>query len=347
MKHIREIAKVAKLYHVELIPAFDSPGHMNYIVKKYNEHYGVSGLDGIGNYYHYDGKTAIVQGSRNTEHSRGIDISNEKAVTFTRDLMKEYAALFKELGSTKFDIGGDELLGWGASIDASVPKWQQLDHWKTYAMKQTGNNNAVAYDGFLLYMNDLYTLLSSEPYRYTSVRMWNDDALRTYDTGYTGVVTLNKNIAIQYWTDTANHSINSVHTFLKEGHNVYNFINTYNYYAMLTEYYAGTFFPKTNQESIYNNWNPYVFDESSSVLGSDRNATAGDAGIKGSTLCVWCDNPSLRTDVQVVTELIPLIRANGTKAWDYDANSTVSYSTFVNNLATIGDVPTVPIAQSQ
>lgn len=33
---MREIAEVAKLYHVEIIPSLDSPGHMNYAVKKYN-----------------------------------------------------------------------------------------------------------------------------------------------------------------------------------------------------------------------------------------------------------------------------------------------------------------------
>ena len=56
---MREIAAVAKLYHVEIIPSLDSPGHMNYAVKKYNAKYGTD----IGNYYHYNGKTAIVQGS--------------------------------------------------------------------------------------------------------------------------------------------------------------------------------------------------------------------------------------------------------------------------------------------
>lgn len=226
---MREIAAVAKLYHVEIIPSLDSPGHMNYAVKKYNAKYGTD----IGNYYHYKGKTAIVQGSgpdaAQKDYSRGIDISNTEAVTFAKNLYAEYAAFFKKLGCTKFDIGGDELLGWGTSID-SVSKWKQLDHWKTYAQKRSGNSNAVAYDAFMYYMNDIYDLVKS--YGYTSIRMWNDDALRSADTGWNQVVTLNSNIEIQYWTPIANSRTNNILTYLNAGYKAYNFLNDYNYYVL-------------------------------------------------------------------------------------------------------------------
>ena len=219
---LKEIVAFAHKYHIEIIPSFDSPGHMNYIVKKFNEKaaegaftfvsegktYTVEQGTDIGNYFHYNGKTSIVQGSRNTAYSRGIDISNKIAVAFTRSLVAEYAELFKSLGCTSFDIGGDELLGWGTAISTSVSKWQQLDHWKTYAQNRakaeglTNYKYAVAYDGFLYYMNDLYSLLAGKGY--TSVRMWNDDALRSSDTGWSKVVTLNTNIQILYWTPSAN-----------------------------------------------------------------------------------------------------------------------------------------------
>jgi hypothetical protein len=123
----------------------------------------------IGNYFHYNNKTAIVQGSRNKNYSRGIDISDTVAVAFTKSLIEEYGTLFKNLGCTKFDIGGDELLGWGDAVTSNVSKWKQLDHWKEYAIDRTGNSKAVAYDAFLLYMNDLYDLVTG--LGYTSVRM--------------------------------------------------------------------------------------------------------------------------------------------------------------------------------
>lgn len=343
---VRQIAEVAKLYHVEIIPSLDSPGHMNYAVKKYNAYYGTD----IGNYFHYNGKTAIVQGSgpesAQKSYSRGIDISNEEAVTFAQNLYKEYAAFFRELGCTKFDIGGDELLGWGSAVvsTSTASRWKQLDHWKTYAQnraKSEGKSNyasAVAYDGFMYYMNDIYDLVSS--YGYTSVRMWNDDALRTSDTGYQSVVTLNPNMEIQYWTPDANSGNNNVWTYLNKGYKVYNFLNSYSYYVLgqaHTEDGSGGYTGCT-QQRIYENWNPYIFMPYGS--GSESNVSVGNANVKGSAFCVWCDNPGAETQEEVKAGILPLLRANGVKAWDADANSTTSYSAFTARLAKIGSVPT-------
>ena len=330
---LREIAEVAKLYHIELIPSFDSPGHMNYLVKKYNEYYGLTGEEGIGNYFHYNGKTAIVQGSRNKNYSRGIDISNETAVAFARSLITEYANLFRELGCTKFDIGGDELLGWGSAVvsTSTASSWQQLDHWKQYAINRSGNSNAVAYDGFMYYMNDLYDLVTS--LGYTSVRMWNDDALRSADTGWKQVVTLNKNVEILYWTPSGNSSKNNVWTYLNAGYKVHNYLNTYNYYVLGSDAY-----PKTNQENLYTCWSPYVFDPNSSVEGG-KNVAVGNPNVKGSAFCIWCDNPAVKTEGEVFTDVLPMIRANGAKAWDAKANEKAAYTTFTMNLDKMGNAP--------
>lgn len=343
---LREIAEYARLYHVKLIPSFDSPGHMNYIVKKFNEKsaseswsftyngtpYKITkGTTDIGNYYHYNGQKAIVQGSRNTNYSRGIDISNEIAVAFTQSLVEEYATLFRELGCTAFDIGGDELLGWGSSLSSSVSKWKQLDHWKESAKKRSGSTNAVAYDAFMYYMNDLYNLVSN--LGYTSVRMWNDDALRSADTGWSGIVTLNENIEILYWTPKANSSNNNVWTYLNANHKVYNYLNEYNYYVLG----AGAY-DKANQESIYTSWNPYVFDPSSSAP-SGKNTAIGNSNVKGSAFCIWCDNPAAETEDTVMTNILPMLRAHGAKSWDAQAEQSVGYSAFQTNINKLGNAP--------
>ncbi len=350
---VAEIVNYAKLYHVEIIPSLDSPGHMNYIVKKFNEKCASSdysfSYDGktytakagseIGNYFHYNNKTSIVQGSRNKAYSRGIDISNETAVAFTRSLIEEYATLFAELGCTKFDIGGDELLGWGTAISSSVPKWQQLDHWKTYAIERTGNSKAVAYDGFLLYMNDLYNLVTD--LGYTSVRMWNDDALRSADTGWTGVVELNSNIDIWYWSATANSKQNNVWTYLNEGYQVYNILDDYNYYVLNDDYFSSSrdSFTQAYADQIYNEWNPYVFDPTSTTLGTGKNTALGNPNVLGSAIGVWCDNPSLRTETQVMKELLPLVQAHAAKAWDAECNKTVSYTKYTTWQNAVGSAP--------
>lgn len=330
---MREIAAVAKLYHVEIIPSLDSPGHMNYAVKKYNAKYGTD----IGNYYHYNGKTAIVQGSgpeaAQKNYSRGIDISNTKAVTFAKNLYAEYAAFFKELGCTKFDIGGDELLGWGTSL-ADVSKWKQLDHWKTYAQQRSGNKNAVAYDAFMYYMNDIYDLVKR--HGYTSIRMWNDDALRSADTGWSKVVSLNPGMEIQYWTPDANNKKNNIWTYLIAGYKAYNFLNDYNYYV-LGQAHDGSGYKGITPQRIYENWAPNIFIP---YGGTGSNTTIGNANVKGSAFCVWCDMPSTESAATVKAGILPCLRVNGAKAWDADLNRTVSYSRAQQLLKLIGDVPT-------
>lgn len=331
-EEIGEIVEYANQYHVQIVPSFDSPGHMNYIVKKFNEQcatnpysftydgktYTATAGSEIGNYYHYNNQTTIVKGSRNTAYSRGIDISNEVAVAFTRSLIEEYARLFHDLGCDKFDIGGDELLGWGSAIDTSVKQWLQLDHWKEYAQKRSGNTNAVAYDGFMYYMNDLYDLVTG--LGYTSVRMWNDDALRASDTGWKQVVKLNTKVEILYWDSGKN----TVSTYTGAGYKVYNYLQNYTYYILGKT--------RPTAELIYTDWNPYNY-------GSGGSLDAADAAVKGSAFCIWGDNPAAETEEYVMEQALPRIRANGAKAWDADANATVSYSTYSANQTKAGNAP--------
>ena len=103
---MKYIVSIAKDNEIEVIPSFDSPGHMNYAVKKYNAHYNTD----IGNYFHKNGKRSIVQGSSipnedaQKRFSRGIDISNPDAVKFAHSLLIEYGELFRSLGCKSFDI---------------------------------------------------------------------------------------------------------------------------------------------------------------------------------------------------------------------------------------------------
>ncbi|MCQ2354775.1 MAG: beta-N-acetylhexosaminidase [Clostridia bacterium] len=354
---IAEIIEFAKLYHVEILPSSDSPGHMNYIVKKFNAKaasdafsftydgisYSVAKNTDIGNYFHYNGQTAIVQGSRNTSYSRGIDISNAVAAAFTKSLLKEYADLFRSHGCTKIDIGGDELLGWGTSLSSTVPKWQQLDHWRTYAHNRAqseGNpdyNKAVAYDAFIYYMNDMYDLVKS--WGYTSVRMWNDDALRSDDTGWQQVVTLKSGLEILYWAPTANGSRNNIRTYLDAGHKVYNYLNYYNYYVLGSNYAVGSnnLYKGATQQKIYEEWNAFRFDTEGAALGEGKNTAAGNTNVLGTAFCIWCDTPNTETESTVKANVIPLLRAVGAKAWDYEANNKVSYSEFKSNVEIFGN----------
>lgn len=333
-----EIIEYAKKYHVEIIPSLDSPGHMNYMVKKFNEkcetsdftfEYGGSSYTApagtnIGNYFKYNGKTTdVVPGSRNTAYSRGIDISNNIALAFTKSLIAEYAELFREAGCTKFDIGGDELLGWGSAAvsTSTASRWQQLDHWKEYAQNRSGNDSAVAYDAFMYYMNDLNDMLRDM--KYTSVRMWNDDVMRT-DAGWNKVVKLDTDIDIWYWQDSPQTAV----TYANAGHNIYNIISDYNYYALTSDYFSGNrgSFTKAYADQIYNNWTPYNFD------GGGTCST----NVKGSAFAIWSDNPTLRTEDQVMEDVLPMLRTHGAKAWDPDVADSKTYTAFTAEWETLG-----------
>lgn len=294
---LRRIADAADRLGIELIPSFDSPGHMNYIVDRACRHLGAD----YGNRFVTGGRTAPVRGS-DGESCRGVDLANPAARAFATELVLAYARIFRELGCTKFDIGGDELLGWGASPDPSLPKWQQLDHWRDAAAAATGDPAAVAYDYFLLYMNELEQRLRA--LGYTDIRMWNDDAYRTADTAHHGAVRLSPTIDIAYWTNDANGKRNTPHTYLAGGHGLYNCLNTYNYYVLKENLvYAGA-----NPDAITREWSPYRFGPHL-LDGPER------ARVKGSAFCIWCDDPSYKTQDEVMREVLPILRAYAAKAW--------------------------------
>ena len=301
-----DIVRHAQAHGIDVIPSFDSPGHMNYIVKRYNEHYGTD----IGNYFHKNGKVSIVQGSSAFKealpmsYSRGIDISNPEAVEFVKSLYEEYGRFFRELGCKSFDIGGDELLGFGETIDDSVSKWQNLEHWDRYARELTGDSDAVAYDAFILYMNELAGLLRDMGYE--SIRMWNDDVYRSYDTGWKGVCELDKSIDIQYWSTAANNGENTVLVYLERGHSVYNFGFEHTYYTL----YPDRAPSRVTSENIIDNWNPFVFD----AKAQENNPTPGEERVKGAGFCLWCDTPSAETEEEILEHIRPYFTAIAKKS---------------------------------
>lgn len=301
-EEMKYIVSIATDNEIQVIPSFDSPGHMNYAVKKYNEHYSTD----IGNYFHKGTKRSIVQGSSipneaaQKRFSRGIDISNPEAVKFVRSLLIEYGELFVSLGCTSFDIGGDELLGFGENIDDSYSKWQSLEHWEALARKKTGNANAVAYDAFLLYMNETAALMRS--LGYTSVRMWNDDVLRSGDTDWKRVVELDKQIDIEFWMPYANGGKNDAFTYLSEGYKLYNLLNYYTYYILGTGM-------KNNvtPNRILNEWNAYVFDTPTKQIKVSPN----EHKIFGGAFCLWCDKPSAEAPNEILEHITPYLYAAG------------------------------------
>jgi len=301
-----DIVRYAQSRGIEVIPSLDSPGHMNYAVKTYNEHFGTD----IGNYFHKDGKVSIVQGSSALgeeipkRFSRGIDIANPEAVAFAKSLYEEYGSFFAALGCKRFVLGGDEILGFGETIDDSLSKWQNLDHWDRLARELTGNDDAVAYDAFILYVNDVCRILKKMGYE--SVFMWNDDVYRSFDTGWTGVTELDREIEILYWSDIANSGKNTVHVYLDKGHTVYNFGHKYSYYTL----YPDRPPTKVTPEEILSEWNPYIFGATS----AENTVEAPNPLVKGAGICLWTDTPARMSEDEILEGIRPYFTAIAKKS---------------------------------
>ena len=299
-----EIVRFAQAHGLEVIPGLDSPAHMNYAVKKYNAHFGSN----ISNYFHKNGRTAIVQGSSvrkdpaQTSYSRGIDITNEEALRFVKSLYTEFGQFFLSLGCTTFDIGGDEVLGFGENIDETHYKWLNLENWRDYAIEKTGNPNAVAYDAFVLYMNDIGHMMRDMGY--TGIRVWNDEAYRSGDTGWREVVTLDPTFDIQFGLATANNGANPAKLYLERGHNIYNFTSYYTYYTL-----GFGFISRITPDVIDAEWDAYVFDKNR----PDGDPKAGDPRVKGGGFCLWSDTAGAETEDEVLEHILPYLQSVGRK----------------------------------
>ena len=325
LDEMADIVRYAQSHGMEVLPSFDSPGHMTYAVKKYKQ---VRGVD-IGNYFHKHGKVAIVASAgerdeRSQEvYSRGIDISSPEALEFAKALYTEYGEFFYSLGCRSFDIGGDELLGWGdkGSVDPSLPKWSNLDHWEKYAKARTKNEKAVAYDAFILYMNDITALLKS--IGYTSVRMWNDDVYRKSDTAWQRATEIDRSIDIQYWSPHTNGGEGTAQFYLDKGHNLYNFARPYTYYTMYPNNRPASY---VTPEAIMKEWSPYLFAANNSECDPGNSdyifprfnrgteITAPNERVKGAGFCLWCDCPSAETEDELLEHIRPYFTAIAKKS---------------------------------
>ena len=85
---VREILAEAEKYGVKVIPSFDSPGHVDQILKAHPEYGQIS--------------------NKGSHYKSGLDVTNPEAVEYIYSLYDEYMELFE--GCTDFHIGGDEYM---------------------------------------------------------------------------------------------------------------------------------------------------------------------------------------------------------------------------------------------
>lgn len=352
-----EILNTAKEYHIDIIPAFDSPSHLDYINWTYEQNY-------ISNpsysfYSTYDSKTYYakdVGGCINYTSSTGwttplkwpyystMDVVSDHAKAFIFELYLDIADFFKTYaGSNDFSIGADEV------------------NLSTYNLS-SGYSFTWGFSDFVNYINDLNALLNQKGY---TMRMYND---------FMGSTTYNArnyefddNIEILYWdspfeptTGGAGARTEPVSFFVDQGAKLYNCIQTHTYYALRitgdgsdarSVYNRQWTFYHANEEDIYNEWYPANFSEHGDYSEDTGDVPAANLG--GAYFLIWCDYACVSTEADIWNgcydattrntgefySLRDRMWSNITKMWNWDINETVAYSSFAEVRDSYGDFP--------
>ena len=345
---IGEIVSFARSKGVQVVPSFDSPGHLNYSVAKFHEQvkelgafeftcagsvcraeydggyrFFIDGSEtgsvgsreyGIGSYFSLDGKTSRVCGTGNHAFSRGVDLSNPAAVLFAEALLRDSSEIFRNLGCDEIDIGGDELLGFAPAITADLPKWMQLDSWRRRAAELSGLPDAVPYDMFVIYMNRICRAMFDEGF--SCVRVWNDEFMRESDTGWKygdpGHVQFDPRFTVQYWS--AKPAFAPVASIAARGHDIIGADSEYCYYVLISKARSDPpeAYRKCVASAVEAEWDRYSFG-SGILEGSRLDTPELRARLKGNVVCVWSDRSDLRTGEEVLCELEPLLRTAAKK----------------------------------
>lgn len=306
---VREILAEAKKYGVKVIPSFDSPGHVDQILRAHPE-YGQK--DKYGNNY-----------------KSGLDVTNPEAIKYIYSLYDEYMELFK--GCTDFHIGGDEYM----EFDRAPFTTQYKEVLDNYA-RENIDPNATWKDVIAKYINDLAEHVHEKGF---TPRIWNDGIY--YGENSWGqnkqMIEMHKYIGIDFWSQMSwNHSIAKLQTFLDKGHDtIYNVNASFFYYvlrpSMPNDGRKQHSFDNLNSDKlIFDEWTPGKFQ--ANTIADDNPA------IKGASLAIWCDKADVCDEDTITEDIANEMRALATKAWNTKSNSIISHNQFKANYAKLGHV---------
>lgn len=350
-----KICEVAKEYHIEIIPSFDSPAHMDYITWKFEQNY----LANPNYSFKYNGQTFYAStndGCINFTNKTGYDVpewpqysaiditDGSMAKAFVFALYEDIADFFRVYaGSTKFNIGADEV---------NLTDYTK-DNPRTWSISQ-----------FPGYVNELNRLLNGKGY---TVRMFND-----FMGSFSGALSFfDKNIEVTFWDSPFDPNENTyseratVNDFISDNRVIYNCIQTHTYYVLRVANFAGavtehcdardpenrqwTFYHST-EDRIYNEWSPFNCSEIGDYAEETPDIPTDQLG--GAYFLIWNDYASLNTQDEVwygakdntgysnnYFSLFDRMASNSIKMWNADINKNVQYATFASARDMFGYFP--------
>lgn len=195
---IRELILFAQDQYIEIIPDFDSPGHLRKILA-----------------HHPEWQLPMKkQDGPLTTDKKALDILNPEAVSFIHSIYAEYAELFCQ--SRYFHIGADEFV--------EFDKIEDYPTLSAYA-KETYGQKASGIEVFIEYVNKTIDFINSLGF---IPRVWNDGFFRL---NRDEQLLLSPDCQISYWTRW-NKNMAPITTFFEKGYQVVNHNDNYLYYVL-------------------------------------------------------------------------------------------------------------------
>ena len=249
-----EIILYAKGKNIEIVPLLNMPGHMDGILlsDKYSG-YKLSGSEG------------------------SLDLNNENAVAFGKELLSMYVEYFKTQGCKFFNFGADEY-GQGIRnpyIESSVAK--------------------VDYNQLINYMNACAEIIENAG---MTARCFNDFVCYNNRTS----CDLKKSVQVCYWSNQWSGSeYNTVDVINNAG---YKLINTNQKWYFVPS--KANEYSKATVLANFKTFDVTKFQHITSGYNSTSTTYYEISGGNnvGAMFCVWCDTPSVAVDLSDVKELI-------------------------------------------
>lgn len=304
---VREILEEARLYGVNVIPSFDSPGHVDQILKAHPE-YGQISTNG-------------------THYTSGLDVTNEEAVNYIKSLYEEYCELFA--GCTDFHIGADEYMEFDRAPFTTIYR-SVLNN---FAVQKYGEGYTWK-DAIAGYINEIAELVHDHGF---TPRIFNDGVYYGENSSWETKqkIQMHDYIGVDFWSQmTWNSSIARLQNIIDKGHKkIYNFNSSFFYYVLRpskpSDGREQHSFDNLNADKlIYNNWTPGQFSANTVADDSDF--------IAGCSIGIWCDIPGLVEEDVIQDDIAKEMRAMASKAWNTASPSELSYEDFRTMTDTLG-----------
>lgn len=301
---IRALQELASKYHITIVPEIDVPGHLDAALAE-----------------HPELRLASETGYR---QSGDLDLANEAAYTFVRDLLEEYIPLFS---GPCWHLGADEYLLHGGTY-SDFPQLEKEARIRYGAQ-------ACAKDIYLGFVNWAHEIVKS--YGKTT-RVWSDGLY-----GGEAITPAAEHIIYEHWVSWGL----SPREIVERGIPIVN-CNIHSLY-----YVPGSERMPADPKALYESFEPHHFCAEFNVLDNVEGITVPEGSavderdldslkhhplLLGTKLHVWCDDPTVETEAQIAAAIEDALRALAQKNWG-SPRIAADYESFKALIATIGHAP--------